>query len=256
MSTFKDITVSFTSLLKSRSRNPLYGTIVLIFTFRNYELIYKILFFNTDDKYDKLNCLNELFQHSNLIKEIIFSTSYAFTALLISYLLINFSKLIKGVFDNVINVWVEKLIDNLTNQSNTYSKDEYLHLEKEKNDFEKKFLVEKERRTKYENEIFSLENKIQKLSNPDNFNKKILDKIKNENLLDSFRKIVKIINSNQPLIITEKTTDSKVFELLINNRIIKRIEKDKEYFDFTNLKGEEFISYYNNWNDGPNYLMV
>ena len=45
-----------------------------------------------------------------------------------SYVILNLSELLRGVFSNVINIWVKKLINIITNKTNTYGKDEFIEL--------------------------------------------------------------------------------------------------------------------------------
>jgi len=255
MSTFKDITVSFSNLLKSRSRNPFYGTLIIVYLFRNYKLIYKLFFLKENDQLNKISYLDGLFNHDILINELLVSSLYAFAAMASSYIILNLSELLKGVFSNVINIWVKKLINFITNKTNTYSKDEFIKIEHEKNDFERKYINEKTRRLGHENEIALLERKIKELSNPINFNEKLLKQIRDRSQTDSFRKIVKAINTESPITDLENK-DKIVFDTLIKNRLIKRINNSENIYDFTEPKGENFITHFNNWDDSPSFLSV
>jgi hypothetical protein len=253
MSTFKDITVSFSNLLKSRSRNPFYGTLIIVYLFRNYKLIYKLFFLKEKDQLNKISYLDGLFNHEILIEELLISSLYAFTAMASSYVILNLSELLRGVFSNVINIWVKKLINIITNKTNTYSKDEFIKIEQEKNDYERKYINEKTRRLEHEDEIALLEMKIKELSNPINFNEKLLKQIRDRSQIDSFRKIVKVINSEDPITDLENK-DKVVFDILIKNRLIKRLKNSGSLYDFTEPKGGDFITHFNNWDDSPSFL--
>lgn len=255
MSTFKDITVSFSNLLRSRSRNPFYGTLIIVYLFRNYKLLYKIFFLEENDPLNKISYLDGLLNHDILINELLLSSLYAFIAMASSYIILNLSEFLRGIFNNVVNIWVKKLIDIITNKTNTYGKDEFIKVEHEKNDYERKYIDERTRRLEHENEITLLEEKIKELSNPISFNEKLLKQIKDKRLLDSFREIMKAINSEHSMV-NLKIKHRIVFDLLIKNRLIKCVDKNEDIYNFTDPKGEDFITRFNDWDDSPSFLMT
>ncbi|MBR8535424.1 hypothetical protein KDU71_07615 [Carboxylicivirga sediminis] len=255
MSNFKDITVSFANLVKSRGKNPFYGTLVLVYIFRNYKEIYQLFFIKQTTLSSRLEILDTLLSSEVFVKELSKTILVTFAAMLVSYVLINLSELLKGVFKNVINVWVSKLIDLITDKTNTYSKDDYNELNDLKNDFEKRYNAEREKRLRSENEVDELEKRVKELLNPDEFNSILHKKISDKNLINPFRTIRDLVNEKKPLV-NFPPEENQLLEILKKERVIKLIDEKNRIYDFTNPKGESYVEFFNNWEDSPSALGI
>ncbi|MCT4587775.1 MAG: hypothetical protein N4A71_08135 [Carboxylicivirga sp.] len=236
MSTFKDITISFANLLKNRARNPFYGTLILVYLIRNHQSIYQLFFIKQTTLKARLGILSELFGQG-FIKELSICVGLAFLAMLISYVLTNISELLQVFFKQVVNVWVQKLIDKITNKTNTYSKEDYLKMGEEKDFFEKKFNAERDKRLLTEKERDDFEETIKKqnsdiassrntaMKKDDEYQKILKEKGELENELDWYKSELDksgVINNSAP---TEMSARDR--ELIESYKDLTEKEKER-----------------------------
>ncbi len=175
---------SFSDNFKQKTRNPFFGTLILIWIVKNWELVYALFYFdNSLDLDGRINYIKNYYSGVNFYWNLLACIGFAFISLIVSYLLLSFARLLVNYYDDI----AVPQLKNLTDSSSIVLKSTFQNLEKEKDELKKKLINEKERRIKAEIEVDELEKKIFQFQNPPN-------EIKNKRSLSLEEKIVKEIN--------------------------------------------------------------
>jgi hypothetical protein len=108
----KELLVSFKDNIESKSTNPFFGTFILIWIFKNWNLFYSLFNFNPKTTLEqKRNFIIQHFKENPLLETILWSILKAIIVLVISYLLINLSRLIVNFFEKKITPLMYKWTD-------------------------------------------------------------------------------------------------------------------------------------------------
>lgn len=106
---------SFFDNIKDKTTNPFFGTLILVWLVRNWELVYTV--FNFDEKYNlkaKKDFINGYYKDYPLGKEMLINISIAFGLMILSYGLIILSRLVVNVTNhNIIPRMNEKTVSKL-----------------------------------------------------------------------------------------------------------------------------------------------
>lgn len=140
----KDFIISFKDNMYKKARNPFLGTFVLIWVVQNWELVYTLFYF---DSYlnlsGRLEVLRE-FATNYSGWDILHSILWSFVALTLTFLLINLSSLIVGMFEDMVSPRISKL----TNKSSIVLKSKYIAKVEENRNLERQIddlIAERER---------------------------------------------------------------------------------------------------------------
>ena len=108
----KELLVSFKENIESKSTNPFFGTFILIWIIKNWNLFYSLFNFNPKTTLEqKRNFIVQHFKDNPLLETILWSVLKAIIVLVISYLLINLSRLIINFFEKKITPLMYKWTD-------------------------------------------------------------------------------------------------------------------------------------------------
>jgi len=238
MSIAKEVLISFQKNIKNKTTNPYLGTVLVIWFIHQWEFIYKVLHFGETSLDDRLIYMRNFLNPEPLSESIWFSLKWGILILIGSYLIINFSRLIVAVFDNVINEWVSKLIDVITRKTNTISKNKYLDIKSERDDYERKYNAEREKRIEIESERNVFEKKYLDNRNEHTPEGYIYYEISNLEYLEKIPDVVKTINSKGAIRNFPQTLINALFE---NGVILKDVNTNE--IGFTPL-GLKFLKFY------------
>lgn len=156
----KDIFLSFKDSISQKTRNPFLGTYVIVWTVRNWELVFALLNFDADQKLkQKVEFIELYYQNSNFISDLLSNILWTFGVLLLTYSLINLSRLIVNFFDKVVSPQVYKITD----KSSIVLKSDYQNLERKIEELEQKVQGERDSRLKVQGENENLEKRISEL---------------------------------------------------------------------------------------------
>jgi len=127
----KDLLVSFKDNIKSKTANPFFGTLIVVWLFHNYKFVYTIFNFRSSTGLDdRITFLGTYLESEIFIPNMLWCIGYAILVLIATYMLMNFSRLIVYSFDKKVTPWIKKITDS----KSIVSKDEY---ERQKLEFER-----------------------------------------------------------------------------------------------------------------------
>lgn len=152
----------FSSILDNvaeKTTNPFLGTFFLVWGVKNWELIYSILYF--DSNYSLNQRIQKIKSYTGAyeILDLWDITWKAFIVLIVTYSLVNISRLIINFFEKTVT----PLVYNISDKSNIVLKSEYLHLFKSIEKLEIQNQEEREARLKIQAHNEQLEDRIKEL---------------------------------------------------------------------------------------------
>jgi hypothetical protein len=215
----KDLLISFKDNIKTKSSNPFFGTLIIVWSIKNWNLIYSIFNFDSDLKLNnKIDFIIKHFTNLPFYKTLACCILDSFLIIINSYILINLTRLISNFFEKVITPNVYSLSD----KSSIVLKTEYDKLKQEKEKLENKFEEERQNRLRIQSDYDKLETKLkeqlsssniksdnltiqQKISNPTDESKiiKITDRLTSEGKLPQFIKYVSNSLNKIPMVKNE-----------------------------------------------------
>ena len=149
--------MSFKDNINKKTTNPFLGTYFVVLIWRNWELLYSL--FNFDQKTtlsQKILYITTYLESKNVLKELGINVLYAFAVIIVTYILINVSRLIINFFEKKVTPNVYRLTD----KSSIVTKERYDQLNTNYTELEKKLESERELRIKSQREIEELETKL------------------------------------------------------------------------------------------------
>lgn len=201
----KDFLISFGDNFKEKTRNPFLGTYLIVWLFRNWELIYSIFHFDNEQKLnDKVDFIKNYYSEHNFIANLLSNILWAFGLLILTYLLLNISRLIVNLSEKRVTPWIYELTDS----KSIVLKSEYERIRVERDDVQVRLDKERESRSKLETRIKNLESEILEASKaqaekpiesttksksegsqkgPIDETSILLEKLRNKNLLRDFK---------------------------------------------------------------------
>ncbi|MFM9987124.1 hypothetical protein [Flavobacterium sp.] len=150
----KELLISFKENLESKTSNPFFGTVILIWIIKNWNLIYSIFNFESKTTLElKRQFIIKHFKFHPLIETLLYCVAEAFVILITSYLLINISRLIINFFEKKVTPLVYKWTD----KNSIVLKTVYDTLETERIRLEKRVDEERDARLKLQEDYDKLE---------------------------------------------------------------------------------------------------
>lgn len=157
----KDIFFSFRENLRQKTTNPFFGTLIIVWIIHNWKLLFTFFNFEKDETLDgKLMFLSKYFDAKPFLLNLGSCIMTTFAVLIITYLLLDLSRLIVNLFDKKITPWVYKITD----KSSIVLKSTYQILEKERDNLSQKLENEREKKLSLQNEVSILEERIKELN--------------------------------------------------------------------------------------------
>jgi hypothetical protein len=208
----KDLLVSFKENFKDKTRNPFLGTYLMVWLIRNWELVYTLLNFDNDIKLKgKIDLIKKYYIDNNFIENLWTNLYWAFGLLVLTYILLNLSRLIVNSFEKKLTPWIYKVTDS----KSIVLKETYNNLKSENNLLELNLEKERESKGRLQVEITKLEQKIEKLNTPilanENSNKEtnpenkksenevdvMFNKIKGKNWLNEYLEANRLVSKSE-----------------------------------------------------------
>lgn len=216
----KDLIISFKDNIKTKTSNPFFGALILVWITKNWNLIYSV--FNFDSKTtleEKRDFIITHFTTSPFLETLLWSVLETFIILVISYLFINIARLIVNFFDKQVTPLVYKWTDEKTIVLKTV----FDASENERKRLEKRVEEEREAKLRLQEDYDKLEKRIADLLTERNSPKQrardekppkqtkpksnampneeklslLFNKLQKENKIDAFEKVASaILNDN------------------------------------------------------------
>ncbi|MGZ4044308.1 MAG: hypothetical protein ACXVO9_13980, partial [Bacteroidia bacterium] len=150
----KDFLISFRDNFKEKTRNPFLGTYFAVWLVRNWELVYTIFNFDNDCKLaDKVGFVKNYYHRINFFENLGINILWAFGLLIVTYILLNLSRLIINTSEKRLTPWVYQITDS----KSIVLKSVYQNLMAEKDELQLRLDQERESKSKLENRIKKLE---------------------------------------------------------------------------------------------------
>jgi hypothetical protein len=221
----KDLLISFKDNIKSKSANPLFGAIIIVWLVKNWNLFFSLYYFEPKASLvEKRAFVIEHFTARPFLGTLLWCIGEAFIVLALSYLLLNAARLIINLFEKRLTPHIYKLTD----EKSIVLKSKYDALENERKRLEKKIEEERDGRLKLQEDIERLEKRLASTT-------EIIEPIKDENsnqtiqpTPDVAQRMFENLKKNNELANFEKATTE-----IINQGPLK---KDTDYvIEFTTL---------------------
>lgn len=161
----KELLVSFKDNLKSKTTNPFFGTLIVVWLFHNYQFVYTIFTFEKSKlPGSRLNYISSLLEPDKFLPNLAWCIGYAVIVLIATYILLNFSRLIVYLFDKKLTPWIKKITDS----KSIVDKEKYDQEVKEKDRLQSRFDQEHEARLKLLTDYEKLDEKYKNLLETNN----------------------------------------------------------------------------------------
>lgn len=237
----QDLIVSFKENIKGKTTNPFFGTLIIVWIFHNWRLMYSIFNFDKSTSLEmRITFLADYLDSKNLIPDLLTCILITIIVLITTYILLNFSRLIVNFFEKIVT----PIVYQITDKSSIVLKRDYQLLEAKRERFEKKFEQERESRLKLQDEYERLESRLgealqsktseKKQDPPSSISSRkenILRSILNdEEKRNSFRKMVDIVLNKQYV------KDTAMTNLMLRLNLVEKggADYDGDYnFNFT-----------------------
>ncbi|MCG8732907.1 hypothetical protein [Tenacibaculum finnmarkense] len=155
----KEVFLSFKDHIKEKTTNPFFGSLIIVWSLHNWEFIYTFFNFESCETLaTKIEYIRKHLSPNLFTKNLLWCILITFCVLIISYIFLNFSRLIINFFDKKITPWVYKVTD----KNSIVLKSDYKILEAERDLLIIKVKEEREAKLKAQNEINTLEEKLKK----------------------------------------------------------------------------------------------
>jgi hypothetical protein len=154
----KDILIGFGDNMRSRTTNPFFGTFIIVWIIRNWQLI--ITLFNLDlyttlDK--KFEVLKAYFVDKDILWGLFQNTWISIVAIVGTYAVLNLSRAIINLFENHVTPWVYKV----TMPGQIILRSEYNKMLNKYEELQARYDAEKVKRTRAEEEQDRIEKRLQ-----------------------------------------------------------------------------------------------
>lgn len=156
----KDIFLSFNDNIKQKTTNPFFGTLIIVWILHNWKLIFTFFNFEKNKTLaDKIDFLSNYLEAKPFLLNIGCCVLITIAVLIITYSLLNLSRLIVNTFDNKVTPRVYKMTD----KNSIVLKSKYQTLENERDLLSQKLVTEREAKLRLQSEISQLEERIKEL---------------------------------------------------------------------------------------------
>lgn len=100
-------------LTGDRIRNPLFGTYIVVWIVRNWELIYSLIYFDGRNTLaDRITYIKNHFKDVTLLEELFSTLGITFAVIISSYLLLNLARLIANFSELKIKPFIDMTVDS------------------------------------------------------------------------------------------------------------------------------------------------
>lgn len=239
----KDLILSFKDNISQKAKNPFLGIYVIVWTIRNWELVYSVFNFDDDVKREtKIAFIKNYFVENPFLANIFWNIVISTGVLIGTYLLLNLSRLIVNFYDKIVSPWIYQITD----KSSIVLKSDFQVLEHKNESLEKKIIELKKEKNQLQDQIENIEI------------------IKNQNAKESIEKDFEFINLEKiykklekPDLLTLTEVDmaqkkkivlkeSSKFDILLELDLVSIISYEEDNFvDYELTKeGKALLSYH------------
>ncbi len=144
---------------KQKVTNPFLGTIILVWFFRNWELVYALFVF--DDYYTlemKTQYIKGYYQTVNFYGDLFLTVVEAFILMVLTFLLLAISRLVVELYDKRLMVFIYKIFD----RDRLVKREELDRLVIQNGRLERRLTEEREKRMAAESDNDNLEEEMKK----------------------------------------------------------------------------------------------
>ncbi|MCZ4410670.1 hypothetical protein O3Q51_17775 [Cryomorphaceae bacterium 1068] len=150
----KDIFFSFRDNLREKTSNPFLATYFIVLILRNWALIFTLFNFDDDCTLDeKILIIKGYYFSKNIIQELLINVLWTFGALIVTYLLLNFSRIIVTLSEKRVKPWLYSKLD----VSSIVMKETYEIVRNQRDELQVRLNQEREAKSLLESEIKVLE---------------------------------------------------------------------------------------------------
>ena len=255
----KDALKSALDNLKERTTNPFLGTLVLVWLFHNWKLIYSLFYFSPElTLKDRIIELEKHFQRPNadFYGNLCHVVLITFIVLIITYVLLIFARLFTDLYDKIALPHIARLTD----KSSIVLRSEYDELKEVVKQLELRLEEERLAKVAVQNERDMIDKKLYEHLNPTTTKAQDTREQQFERVRVRFEQedIIEKISSSLKSIQTAKklSKNNNAMLALLNEGLIEVKQNDPNsssmaIFAFTD-EGREFLRYWNGFYDNPN----
>jgi len=157
----KDFLISFKDNFKEKTRNPFLGTYLIVWLIRNWELVYSLFNFDNNLKLvDKIDFIKDFYTKNEFLINLWTNVYWSFGLLILTYFLLNISRLITNLSEKKLTPWIYKITDS----NSIVLKIEYNRIRSDRDDLQLRLDHEHELKSKLDNRIKILEQEIIELT--------------------------------------------------------------------------------------------
>jgi len=205
----KDFLVSFKDNFKDKTRNPFLGTYLIVWLIRNWELVYSLFNFDNHLKLvDKIDFIKEFYTKNEFLINLWTNVYWSLGLLILTYLLLNISRLITNLSEKRLTPWIYKITDS----NSIVLKTEFNRIRSDRDELQIRLDHERELKSKLDNRIKILEEKIIELTS-----KKLEDR--KDEVSDVYSVLISTLKKNHLVI--------ELFEFLKDINSGNHIHKNK-----------------------------
>ena len=103
---------SFRDNFRQKSRNPFFGTLIIVWIVKNWKLVYALFYF--DDTYTltkRIEYIELYYKNINFFWNLMYCLWLTVLSLIGSYLLLNLSRLIINLYEKKLTPWIYRITD-------------------------------------------------------------------------------------------------------------------------------------------------
>jgi hypothetical protein len=256
----KDIFLSFRDNFKEKTTNPFLGTYLIIWMIRNWELVYSLFNFDSQDTLEiKVEFIKEYYKNNSFIEGVFWNIVWTFGILIITFILLNISRAIVNLFEKQLKPWIYKLTDS----KSIVLKSTYETIRNERDDLQFRLDKERDSKSRLESRIKSLEEEIlerekavtekeeEKNIEPNESNESsefqvIFDKLNNLKLIDDFKAVAVKSKKAESISIKHPNIDKYIEYGLLEYKNPSYLG-DSKYYKVT-AEGDKLLRYLRNKN--------
>jgi len=158
------VTSSIMDYIKTKCTNPFFSTLIVVWSFSNWRLLYTIFNFDKDESLEKkITFISGYLDEPKSIYNLLICIVIAFAVLIASYLLTNTSRFITEISNEVVNPWIFGIIDKITKKTGTISKKRFERVSIDRDEYKSRYEAEREIRLIIEKERDEIEAKYKKM---------------------------------------------------------------------------------------------
>ncbi|MEW5675540.1 hypothetical protein ABGT15_04445 [Flavobacterium enshiense] len=230
-----EIITSFFDNIKQKTTNPFFGTLILVWLIRNWDLVFSL--FNFDKKHNltyKVAYINKYYHDKDLLGIFTNNIFIAFGLMVLAYVLIILSRIIVNVVDHrIIPYFNEKTVSKLVINRSSFDlvkkqRDEYVSLLQEENE---KLIISEDKHSKIKKAYSELDLKYNEL---DQEHSSLVTKY---NVLEEVHKVQDNKFAQLTLDIESAKLGSEILQKEVDEKIKEISELKKIYYhEFEKLK--------------------